>query len=89
MAISIERSEGPFTTTSGEFVYATDTETIVRKDQSYHIHYLKSKKVIYELDVNRELISRKLRVPQEIYSSVHNTQRDEYPIKHFPTAKDL
>ena len=89
MATNIERSEGPFTTTSGEFVYATDTETAVRKDQPYHIHYLKSKQVVYELDVNGELISRKLRVPQEVYNSVHNTQRDEYPVKHFPTAKDL
>tara|TARA_B100001250_G_scaffold396447_1_gene402443 strand:+ start:1598 stop:2200 length:603 start_codon:yes stop_codon:yes gene_type:complete len=89
MATDIERSEGPFITKSGEFVYATDVETAVRKEQSYHIHYLKSKKVVYELDVNGELISRKLRVAQEVYNSVHNTQRDEYPVKHFPTAKNL
>jgi len=85
----IERSEGPFMTQIGEFGYWEDKGTLVRKDQPYHIHYLKNKKVIYELDVNGQRIVRDRRVPQEVYYSVHSTQRDEYPSKSFPTAKNL
>jgi hypothetical protein len=85
----IERSEGPFMTKVGEFAYWEDEDTLVRRDQSYHLHYLKSKNVIYELDVNGQRIVRDRRVPQEVYYSVHSTQRDEYPNKSFPTAKNL
>ena len=60
---TVERYEGPFMTNVGEFTYSnTDPLVSVRKDQNYFIVYLKSKRVVYELAVNRQRIDRKKRV---------------------------
>jgi len=87
---TVERYEGPFMTNVGEFTYSnTDPLVSVRKDQNYFIVYLKSKRVVYELAVNRQRIDRKKRVNQEVYSEIKSVSRDVYPVKKYPTAKDL
>jgi len=87
---TVERYEGPFMTNVGEFTYSnTDPLVSVRKDQNYFIVYLKSKRVVYELAVNRQRIDRKKRVNQEVYSEIKSVSRDVYPEKKYPTAKDL
>jgi len=85
----IERSEGPFLTRVGEFKYLDDNEP-VRREQKYNIHYLKSKIVVYLLDVNNLQIIRKQKVLQEIYQSLNpEKRRDNYPKQIYKTSKDI
>ena len=39
--------------------------------------------------VNRQRIDRKKRVNKEVYSEIKSVSRDVYPVKKYPTAKDL
>ena len=86
---TIERTEGPFLTIVGEFRYSQDG-ALVRRDQEYFIHYLKTKKVKYELASTKDEIVRDLEVMQETYKRVNSrSMRDRYPRRVYPTKKDL
>ena len=81
----IERTEGPFLTLVGEFRYAQDN-ALVRRDQEYFIHYLKSKNVKYELISTKDEIVRDFEVMQETYKRVNSrSMRDRYPRRVYPT----
>ena len=87
--ITIERTEGPFLTIIGEFRYSQDN-ALVRRDQEYFIHYLKSKNVKYELISTKDEIVRDFEVMQETYKRVNSrSMRDRYPRRVYPTRKDL
>ena len=85
----IERSEGPFLTRVGEFKYLDDNEP-VRREQKYNIYYLKSKAVVYQLNVNNKQIVRKQKVLQETYQSLKpEKRRDSYPKQIYKTSKNI
>ena len=87
--VTIERTEGPFLTITGEFRYSQDN-ALVRRDQEYFIHYLKTKNVKYELASTKDEIVRDLEVMQETYKRVNSrSTRDRYPRRVYPTKKTL
>ena len=93
--MAIERIKGPYLTRPGEFVYGyldhNDKAVPVRKDQKFIKVYYASKEVKFVLTSSRQKI---LKVKNTEMLHVYKKsgtprQRDEYPIRSYPTSVSL